>query len=419
VLTLALSLAGCTVQSKASAAGGSAGGTSPAAVGSSAPGVTADTIKIGVAYLDLASVKQFVNIDQGDYQATFQALIDKVNADGGIQGRKVIPVYGKVNLLSASAAQETCVKLTQDDHVFAVLAVITGVDQALCYAKTHHTALVGGLQSHAAAAQATAPWFAYNSDGDAAADVVKVLSQRGDLTGRKVAVAAINFDQATVQNNVLPALQSAGVTPVATGYIPASGTDVAAFEQQSDVVLQKAQAAGADTLLIVGGAAQVLPQVIEKGTWRPRLLFTAEPVAYLGDKGARDFSILNGSVTAAQITDWNDPALQDCITTMTKADPSLAGKLVDPNTVPSGQPAPGYALQQACETVTLFKAIADKAGKNLDYSTFQQAGFGLGRIHLPGFKDDAAYSQQLPSGGIPVRAMVYDAASKSYVPAGS
>ena len=50
--------------------------------------MTSNTITIGVTYVDLASVAQFIHgLDQGNYQAVYQALINNINAHGGIDGR--------------------------------------------------------------------------------------------------------------------------------------------------------------------------------------------------------------------------------------------------------------------------------------------------------------------------------------------
>ncbi|WP_436776380.1 hypothetical protein [Yinghuangia sp. YIM S09857] len=413
---LSLSVAACTVESK-SAAPGASGPAGPA-VRAEAPGVTADSIKIGIAYPDYAGVKAFVNIDQGDFEDTYKALIDKINATGGVQGRKLVPVFGKINLVSPAAAQETCVKLTQEEKVFAVLYSGPGNEQAACYLQTGRTAVIGGPMHAGMYAQAQAPWFSFLDQGNAG-EAVEAFAARGDLAGRKVAVGAVATDQMQVEQLVMPALKAAGVTPVTTGYIAANASDPAAFSQQAGVLFQKAQTAGADTLLTVGGGAQLIPQYLEKTAWRPRQMFTVPPDGYLTTKGQHDFSTLKDAVTAAPLTDFSDPALTACADTVTQANPALAGKLVDPATVPSGQPTPGASMAAACRTLALFTAIAEKAGKNLDYPSFQQAGFDLGSFHIPGFSDPATYSRQSPSGAIPIRAMVYDAAVNRFVPAPS
>ncbi|WP_331772468.1 ABC transporter substrate-binding protein (plasmid) [Embleya sp. NBC_00888] len=43
----------------------------------------------------MASVKASVNIDLGNYEAACRALIDRINARGGINGREILTVFGK------------------------------------------------------------------------------------------------------------------------------------------------------------------------------------------------------------------------------------------------------------------------------------------------------------------------------------
>ncbi|MGA4538951.1 ABC transporter substrate-binding protein [Uniformispora flossi] len=414
-VTLAAAAAGCTVEDKASqTATGGGPGTGAAAV---APGVTADAVKVGIAYPDMESVKAFVNIDLGDYEAAYQALIDKVNAAGGINGRRIVPVFGKISVVSPAAAQEACVKLTQDEKVFAVLGNFVMPNQTNCYTETYKTALVAAPQPKEAYAKAQAPWFAENSGDDQFADAVRILLDRGVYAGKKLAVIGDVQSQATVENSVLPLLRNAGATPVATGYLPAVGLDAAALAQQSGVMVQKARAAGADTVLLAGSAGQTMPAVIEKTDWRPRMTFVGIPYGYLLDKGKHDYSVLDGAQTASATLDWDhDPAMQECIATMEAAHPDLTGKLVDPNTVPSGQPNPSASLWTACINVTLFKAIAEKAGRTLDYRTFQESGFGLGSFHIPSYAENATYSRDSTSGSIPLHPMTYDPAANRFVP---
>ncbi|WTW91959.1 ABC transporter substrate-binding protein [Streptomycetaceae bacterium NBC_01309] len=416
VVLFAAGAVGCTVEDAKDAGASTAGGLgAPAAAVS--PGVTADSIKVGIAYPDLDAVKAFVNVDNGDYEATFRALIDKVNAAGGIHGRKIVPVFGKVNPISPSAAQETCLKLTQDEKVFAVLGAFNGPDQALCYVETNKTAVIGGLQSKDGYAKAQVPWFAASSGPDQSKDVIQALAGHGDFTGRKVAVLSATQNQAETEHVVLPALQRNGVTPVATGYLPSIGVDSAALAQQSAVMLEKARTAGADTLVLSGIAAQMVPQALEKSSWRPKLLFAEPPYAYLLDKGKHDFSVLNGATAAYPVVSWDtDADMMTCIATLEAADPRLKGKLVDPDTVAGGQPNPSNSLRAACGTVKLFTAIADKAGRDLNYRTFQDAGFSLGSFHMPSFADQATYSAQSTNGSIPVKIHVYDPATNGFVP---
>ncbi|MGR7001685.1 hypothetical protein ACU686_32725 [Yinghuangia aomiensis] len=265
-------------------------------------------------------------------------------------------------------------------------------------------------------AAAQAPWFSFDT-GLIPRKSVEAFAARGDLAGRKVAIATVSGDEAQTSAQVLPALQAAGITPVANGTLTMGGADPAVLGQQAGVLFQKAQASGADTLLLVGRAAQIVPQVLEKTTRRPRLLFTVIPAGYTTGKGQHDFGTLKDSVAGSQVVDWSDPALTACADTVTWADPNLAGRLVDPATVGGGQPTPGASMASACRNLALFTAIADKAGPALDYTTFRQAGNSPGRFHVPGFREDANYGPNTPDGAIPVRVTVYDPAGNRFVPA--
>lgn len=415
-LCLAAATASCTVESDDKGAPGNSGGPSVAA--GPAPGVTADTVKLGIVYPDLAAVRQFVNADYGDFEATYKALIDEVNAAGGIGGRKIVPVFGKTNPISPTSMQEVCLKLSQEERVFAVIGSITAPEQASCFAQQQKTAVVGGPLSDAAYAQAKAPWFSVDRGADGFGDNVQALIARGDLTGHKVAVVVTDADQVVLDSIVTPVLRTAGIAPAATGVLT-NTSDPAALGQQMGVLLQKFQTAGTDTVVVLGGAAAIFPPALEKTQWRPRLAFAVNPVVYLADKSKHDFSTLDNALLALPRTDWNDAALQKCARTVEAANPALTGKLVDPDTVSAGQPTPGTSLQVACQTLGLFRAIADKAGPNLDYTSFQAAGLGLGTFHVPGFADNATYGPKTPYGALPSRVSVYAPAQHRFVPAPS
>ncbi len=115
-------------------------GVAAATTSQSAQGVTPTTIKVGITYPDVAAIKSIVNVDPGNYQKAYQALIDKINARGGINGRKIVPVFAAINPLGTAPAATACTELTEDDKVFVVMGFFQTPDTA-CYVQTHHTAL--------------------------------------------------------------------------------------------------------------------------------------------------------------------------------------------------------------------------------------------------------------------------------------
>ncbi|ABW12597.1 hypothetical protein Franean1_3189 [Parafrankia sp. EAN1pec] len=415
----ALVLAGCSVESDDPPASSPTSDPFPAPPAPAiSPGVTADSIKIGFVYPDLEVVKQYVDIDHGDYQATFQALVDKVNATGGINSRKIIPVYGAVDVISPAGAQETCVKLTQDEKVFAVLGSLNAED-ALCYVQTHKTALVGGDLTTQRYAKAQAPWVSDLRGGDELADGIELFTADNTLAGKKLAVVAYRDDQATLDKVVLPALQRLQVPVTETGILDADISDAAAVSQQFNVFIQKFRAAGVDTVLLVGGSQLQFPAELQKTDYRPRLMFatTSQAGAYLASPGDHDPAIMAGATALGLVVDFTEPANAACIATLEAALPALTGKLVDPATVPSGQPTPGTSESAACRYLTLFQAIAEKAGKDLTYQSFQQAAFSLGSFQVPTYRDKATYSRETPHGAVPPRLFTFDPAKKNFFPA--
>jgi len=111
------------------------GSTAPASVahGKDGPGVTATTISIGLAYARNADAVQASlgnsAVTQGDPGAMMHILLDQVNKEGGIAGRRLVPVDYSVDATTSQSKtksqleEEQCAAFTQDNHVFAALPV--------------------------------------------------------------------------------------------------------------------------------------------------------------------------------------------------------------------------------------------------------------------------------------------------------
>ena len=95
-------------------------------------GVTKDEIKIGITYPDLEAIRSVTNTNHGDYEKAYRAVIDDLNKQGGINGRKVVPVFAEINPLGTVPAQEACVKLTEDEKVFVAMSFFNA-DAPLCF----------------------------------------------------------------------------------------------------------------------------------------------------------------------------------------------------------------------------------------------------------------------------------------------
>ena len=68
------------------------GATSRASSGST-QGVTKDEIKVGIAIIQFSAIADFVDYTFGDTEAVSRVFVDYINDNGGINGRKIVPVY--------------------------------------------------------------------------------------------------------------------------------------------------------------------------------------------------------------------------------------------------------------------------------------------------------------------------------------
>lgn len=408
VLALALPLAGCVAEP---APGGPAADTSMPAV---APGVDADSIKLGITYPDLEAVRQFVQIDHGDYVAAYDAVIARINAQGGINGRRIVPVYAKINPVGPAPAQEACARLAQDEKVFAALGFFSA-DDPLCYVETQRTAVFGGAITGAGAARAKAPWFS-TAGGDGISAAVAKFAEQGDLLkGRKIAVVGSVLAPKDVEK-AKSALTEAGSAPVETATLDAAPNDTVAVAQQSAVVVERFRAAGADTVFVIGPISASIGTQIEKTPWRPRLLFPdlGSGALYAADQAPHDWSVLAGATAAGIRSDFEDPEYVACLEDFYRADPSRRGTVLPPEAKPQGSSDLYVSILTACQNLSLFKAVAVKAGPKPNYRTLKAAGDSLGAFHVPGLAGTAQYTAASPYGERQLSIAHYDPAKRRF-----
>ena len=417
---VALLVAGCTSGSKGTGAG-KAASTSPTTprteVTGPAPGVTDNSIKIGVTYVDtkaLAAVN--LNYNLGDYKAVYAALFDDINASGGIDGRRLKVFFAPIDPTGPASAEAACVKLTEDDDVFLVTGFFLA-DAVNCPLDTHATAVVGGGMSAKRLQQAKAPWLTWLGDTDQPKQVTREFAKQGDLGGR-VAVFASALDSETMKRAVLPVLADLGIKPVETAIMDAPVNDTAAVQSNVKLIEERFKAAHADTVLVVGTAGANWLLYRSDPTYRPKLLFTdvTAPRAYVKNKSTTDTSILDGSLSGGgygpEQAIYDESQMQQCIGILKKAGiatPSPAASRGDPSNLPY------QAAFQACPDVAVTRAWLEKAGKNLNYGTLRVAIDGL-TVHIPGNPTPLKYGPPPAADGDPAAYLYgWDQATKDFV----
>jgi len=110
-------------------------------------GVTEETIKIGLVSFDSATLVDLgFAEDVGDPLAGGQRIVDDINSNGGVHGRKIELVTELWNPLAPDILadlQRACLVLTEDEQVFAVASLIFFGDAVTCVAGDHDTPLLG------------------------------------------------------------------------------------------------------------------------------------------------------------------------------------------------------------------------------------------------------------------------------------
>ncbi len=387
VLMAVVLLAACKSTATTSAGGG--GSTTTATVSDTrAPGVTADSIKVGIVWLDLSSLQSFIHINEGDFPKAYQAIVDDINAHGGIHRRKLEATMVGINPTSQASTDAACTHLTQDVKVFVAVGFYLA-DNVLCYVHTNATATIGGAQTTERLAQAKAPWFSTDAGENLEVTVVKSMAGRGELDG-KLAVVATAADQALLTDKIKPVLAAAGIKPVETAVMTAATNDSTANYAQAATISERLKSEGVTKVLVVGQSATgAFPPGLARTDYRPELIFSnMYGTTTLTAAAGADTSYLKGSITGG-VFGPNDARLalggptKACMDVQRKA-----GLVIKPSsTVPKGQPDQFVASALACQQMYLLEAILQKAGPTLNYGTFQAAGDSLGKIVLPTFPD--------------------------------
>ena len=164
----------------------------PVALTASWRGVTEDTIYVGASMLDFALLQElgFSPSGWGDQAGIWDALIDDLNARGGINGRTVSAVYEYYSPIDAADAERACTVLHQDNETFANLGGFLGPAGSAdpCVVGTNSTTMVGGeIGSAEELAQANAPWIHTGPTVEfATINLLNLLVQTGKADGAKV-----------------------------------------------------------------------------------------------------------------------------------------------------------------------------------------------------------------------------------------
>ncbi len=356
---------------------GAASASTPRA-GEDTLGVSKKEIKLGITYVDLSNLGDSIDIVLGDWAQMYEAVIADLNKKGGVNGRKIVPVFAPVEPVGTVPAQEACVKLTEDEQVFAVTGFFLA-DAPACYVDQHETPLVGGIKTEELVALAKAPWFSLEPDDQVFRQVIDALAADGAFKGKKLGIVVDAQFQGLYDDVIEPALKRNKVSGTVANITGTIGDDVAA-EQQSGVIAERFRSDGINKVLLVGTTMVQFANALAKTDYRPQLLVTSENNlrAYILNAGS-DLSVIEDALSAGPSIDFNDPALQKCFAVVEKA----TGYTIVEN-APESEPQYRQTSQIVCRLTTLFAEIAEAAGKKLTRTSFGKAPAKVGKFEVPG-----------------------------------
>lgn len=370
--------------------------TSPATTEAELPasfrGVTSDAIQLGVTWSDLDELREMglVDINYGDIPLVWQTLIDDINEQGGVGGRRLDMVFEQYNPVLSSSVEEMCIRLTEDAQVFAVVGSLAGpaLEGILCFIDTQETIVVGGTHRPELLEQAKAPWITTEWSQTRRYSALLELYDREGLLGGRMAILDDHREHQGLTNDiVIPTLDTLGYDLVDVLTSTADGGDELALESQVALFAEKLNTEEVDTLLVVQSSIALGFPLIREAGFEGTIL-TVDSGSFLAGIGGfdeRDPSTYEGAYgpTLFDTDDvWAMQSTLDCIATFESANPGIT--VIPSDEVPDGEPQWASVLIPACRFLQLFSMIAEAAGPNLTPTTFEEAAFALGTFELPG-----------------------------------
>jgi ABC-type branched-subunit amino acid transport system substrate-binding protein len=342
-------------------------------------GVTPTQIKVGVMMIDFSCIEQFVDAVEPEQQRAYQVYFDDINAKGGINGRKIVPVFKNYCPIDVATELTACTSLTDDNHVFATIGTFydPNGNAQLCFAKQHRTPIIGSAPTQALIDRGP-PGYMLTTDITPERRlrvIMSLLEKEGTLSGKKVAVVDIAADHARVKSVVGPGLQSLGVQRGTDATLTITGADTTAALSQLDSFMEHWKTEGTNALILVGEEVSSKQFVEKIKAAVPQMQLVSDTTSVLD--GARDEqkahvtpNPYDGILTAegqTGIEHTKTPHFAYCRDIWEKA---TGEKVPSPNVViklPNGKQNDIYSeVETACAYTTFFATIAKRVGPYLN-----------------------------------------------------
>ncbi len=376
------------------------GATSRASDSGTTQGVTKDEIKIAIPLVDFDAIKDFVDYTFGDTEAISKVFVDDINKNGGINGRKLVPVYKKYPPIPGMKPDPAslCTQFTEDDKVFAVVGVFidfTGQGQK-CLTTEHNVIHIGHELDQPFIDDAPGGLMLTpdRTKEHVASALINLMASTGKLKGKTVAVVADKNNESRADDVIVPALKKAKVKTGSTAILNITGTDTTAAQAQVDSFVEKWKTEGVNMVFLAGNlvSAKQFAESIKAGLPKATLVTDTDTTLDQA-KGEQDAGVkpnpYEGMISGTGLTQserWanKSPVLQKCVDVYEKA---TGTKVPGPNerktTSDGKQINTDQSVTDACGDLVMFKTIAERVGKDLTVKNWQKTVDSFGKIDLP------------------------------------
>jgi ABC-type branched-subunit amino acid transport system substrate-binding protein len=402
-------------------AGGSSGGGGLTA---SDHGVTDTTITVAFLLADLGSLSQLgfgvPGFNVKDQEAYIQIFLDNINAQGGVLGRQIVPVYVSYDPTNQQTSQAACLSATQDHEIFAAIDSGGGLNEqgSRCFTEQNHTPLIalGSFGTPPSLYEQSGGYlFTVNASGlRSLANMAYLLDSRGLLKGKHIGIIDRDFPGTvqTVTDGMVAVLEQYGYKVT---YRVDLSMDDGTAASQVPVAAQQMRANGVDAIMLFSDfiIGTEFVQAADRAAYRP-LYFTSDFGPMTNDiaVGAMPSSFQAVGVTTARTGEWRvglpepavDAACREIYTRATGTEPQRSDNAYG-------------GMDSACGLVDLLVRGATGAGPELTRAGYVDSLQRIGRIEYPLY-GGYSYGPGKTDGADPIRTLVYDSSCACWLPQG-
>jgi hypothetical protein len=407
VLGVLLSACGSSGSNKAQPPTGTGGGGTTPAPQQLGQGVTNDTVKIGVALVDFSCIRQYAPSIRENQDQIYNTYINNINQNGGVAGRKIVPVYHTFCPIGSSQAVNLCTKFGEDDKVFMVIGNLVDFsgDAQTCVAKKEKMPLITFQLTQKIMDQSPPGMILLPgvTSERSARILFQLIQQNPDLIkGKKIGILGETVSKNTVTSTIEPGLKALGVQTGSTGILNVTGTDTAAAQAQLDSLIQRWKGEGTNALFVTGTQVSS-QQFIEK-------VRAAMPGVLLMSDDTETDSYGQAEHKAGRVPNPYEGIIVPTGPTAHEYDNSANWKFcqaiwekqnhqVPPNAetvlkTPDGKALDTYGgINDACQIMSMISDIGNRIGKNLNDTTWVNTVNTYGKIANRGSGEFASLHQ--------------------------